>query len=90
MARAKLPSYRLHKASGQAFVRLNGRQIMEADRVCADEPIASDYWSAYEGFVPAEKHLQTKRETHDGGIQLPHSALFGKISSKDALLFKKR
>jgi insertion element IS1 protein InsB len=25
--------------------------------------IASGYWSAYENFVPAEKHLQTKRET---------------------------
>jgi insertion element IS1 protein InsB len=25
--------------------------------------IASDYWKSYEEFVPAEKHLQTKKKT---------------------------
>jgi hypothetical protein len=52
--------------------------------------VASDYWVPYEDFVPAKKHLQTKRDIHGGGIQLPDSALFGKISPRDAPLFQKR
>lgn len=25
--------------------------------------VATDYWKAYENFVPEEKHIQSKKET---------------------------
>jgi insertion element IS1 protein InsB len=41
-----------------------GRKLWDKIKEIQIDRVASDYWSAYEDFVPPEKHLQTKRETY--------------------------